>query len=125
MSGACGDLSSVSWHELRLSRFWISPFFMSRTLSRQEASRFSQSLNQFAFLHCYKNSFVLKTMQIYNIFVILTTINKKSHPKGWLSILYYTLLYHTALYPTTLDFTALHYTSHHFSVVHCTSFNDF
>lgn len=61
-----------------------------------------------------------------NIFAILTTINKKkSHPEGWLSILYYTLLYHTALYHTTLDFTALHYTSHHFSVVHCTSFNDF
>lgn len=133
MSGACGDLSSVSWHELRLSRFRISPFFMSRTLSRQEASRFSQSLNQFAFLHCYKNSFVLKTLQRYNfffyiakfygnIFAILTTINQKEPPRR---MAHYTVLYHTALYPTTLDFTALHYTSHHFSVVHCTSFNDF
>lgn len=116
MSGACGDLSSVSWHELRLSRFRISPFFMSRTLSRQEASRFSQSLNQFAFLHCYKNSFVLKTLQRYNffcyiakfygnIFVILTTINKKR------ATLKDGSLYFTILNSSILGFAAQHYTA--------------
>lgn len=127
MSGACGDLSSVSWHELRLSRFRISPFFMSRTLSRQEASRFSQSLNQFAFLHCYKNSFVLKTLQRYNffcyiakfygnIFAILTTINQKEPPRR---MAHYTVLYFTIPYCTLPYYTRLHRTPLHFTPLFC------
>lgn len=127
MSDACGDLSSVSWHELRLSRFRISPFFMSRTLSRQEASRFSQSLNQFAFLHCYKNSFVLKTLQRYNffcyiakfygnIFAILTTINQKEPPRR---MAHYTVLYFTIPYCTLPYYTRLHRTPLHFTPLFC------
>ena len=30
-----------------------------------------------------------------NIFAILTTINKKSHPEGWLTLLDFTKLYST------------------------------
>lgn len=48
-----------------------------------------------------------------NIFAILTTINKKSHPEGWLALLHCTLHYSTLQNCTRLHRTILHFTVPH------------
>lgn len=53
----------------------------------------------------------------FSIFVYIRTINKKSHPEGWLAKLYYTNLFYTMLCCSRLDIAAQDYTALHWTTL--------
>ena len=52
------NFTAMSWHELRNTRFRISPLVVTSTVSRQDASCVSQPLNQIFCFHYFKELFV-------------------------------------------------------------------
>lgn len=126
MSGACGDLSSVSWHELRLSRFRISPFSCPEPCrDRKHPASLSLLINSLFFIvtrtllslrHCKDITFCYIAKFYGNIFAILTTINQKEPPRR---MAHYTVLYFTIPYCTLPYYTRLHRTPLHFTPLFC------
>lgn len=60
---SCRNFSAMPWHELWNTSFEIGPLVVTSTVSRQDASCVSQSLNQIFCFHYFKELFVWMTLQ--------------------------------------------------------------